>query len=44
MIKNNRLPNEKIYNVFLTIILAFAFLIMIYALTPMKHYGYYLTK
>ena len=44
MMLQKRIPNDNVYNIFLTLVLAFAILIMIYSLTPYKHYSLYFTK
>ena len=43
MIKVKRIPNDYTYNIFLTLILAFAILTIIYALTPNNHCSLYFT-
>ena len=42
--KNERIPHNNIYEIFLTLILAFAFIIVIYSLTPYKKYDLYFLK
>ena len=44
MLKVNRIPNKKTYNIFLTLIMAFAILTVIYALTPSNHSSIYFIK
>jgi hypothetical protein len=44
MIKVKRMPNESTYSVFFTLIIAFAILIIIYALTPYNHSSLYFIK
>lgn len=44
MIKVNRIPNETTYNIFLTLVLAFTILTVIYGLTPSNHCSLYFTK
>ena len=44
MKKVNRIPSENIYNFFLTLVMAFAIITAIYALTPNKHCSMYFTK
>lgn len=44
MIKVKRLPNEDTYNIFLTLVMAFTILTVIYALTPNNHCSIYFTK
>ena len=40
--KNQRIPNDSIYNLILTLILAFGIVWVIYSLTPYSHYSLYL--
>ena len=40
--ENQRIPNEYIYNIFITLILAFAILWLIYIIVPNSHYKLYL--
>jgi hypothetical protein len=44
MIKVNRIPNDNTYDAFLTIVIGFAIITIIYALTPTKHCSIYFTK
>jgi hypothetical protein len=44
MIKVNRMPNDKVYDVFLTIVIGLTVITIIYALTPSKHCSIYFTK
>lgn len=44
MIKVNRIPTENVYSLFLTFVLAFSILTIIYALTPNKHCSIYFKK
>ena len=44
MIKVNRIPNDDIYNIFLTFVMAFTVLIIIYAMVPTNHCSIYLSK
>jgi len=41
MIKVNRIPNDDIYNVFLTFVMAFTVVIIIYAMVPANHCSVY---
>lgn len=42
MIKQ-RIPNQYIYNIFLTLLVAVLFIWILYNLTPCNHYRLYLT-
>ena len=42
MKKTNRIPHESIYNLILTIVIAFAILWIIYVSVPYSHYCLYL--
>ena len=44
MIKVNRIPNDNVYNTFLTFVISFTIITIIYALTPRKHCSIYFTK
>jgi hypothetical protein len=44
MIKVNRIPNDNVYDIFLTFVLGFTIITIIYALTPSKHCSIYFTK
>ncbi len=44
MIKVFRYPNHNVYDIFLTLIMAFTLLIIIYALTPLNHCSIYFHK
>lgn len=44
MIKVNRIPNDDVYNIFLTFVMAFTILIIIYAIVPCNHSSIYLKK
>ena len=44
MIKVNRIPNDDVYDIFLTFILSFTIITIIYALTPNNHCSIYFTK
>ena len=44
MIKVNRIPNDNIYDIFLTFVISFTILTIIYALTPSKHCSIYFKK
>jgi hypothetical protein len=41
---NQRIPNESIYTTFLTLVLAFAIIWLIYASVPYSHYSLYLIE
>jgi hypothetical protein len=42
--KNPRIPNETIYNIILTLALAFAIVWIIYITVPYTHYRFYLIE
>lgn len=42
--KNQRIPNNSIYNIILTLILAFAIIWIIYSCVPYTHYTLYLEQ
>lgn len=42
--KNNRIPNNLVYNLILTLILAFAIVWIIYVSVPYAHYSLYLIE
>ena len=42
--KNQRISNESIYTIFLTLVLAFAIIWIIYVSVPYNHYNLYLIK
>lgn len=42
--KNQRIPNNSVYNLILTLILAFGIVWLIYSLTPYTHYSLYLIE
>jgi hypothetical protein len=45
--KNNstqRVPNDTVYNIILTLILAFGIIWIIYSITPYAHYSLYLIE
>ena len=44
ILKNSRIPHESIYNVILTLILAFAIVWIIYVSVPYVHYSLYLIE
>ena len=45
IIKNtNRIPHEQIYNIIITIVIAFAILWIIYVSVPYSHYSVYLIE
>ena len=44
MMKVNRIPNNDVYNVFLTFVIALTILIIIYASVPQKHSCIYFSK
>ena len=44
MIKVNRIPNEDVYNIFLTFVMTFTVLIIIYAIVPRNHSSIYFIK
>jgi hypothetical protein len=44
MIKINRVPNDDVYNVFLTVIIGFTLLIAIYSVVPYNHPSVYFIK
>ena len=44
MIKVNRIPNDNVYDIFLTFVMGFTIITIIYALTPSKHCSIYLKK
>ena len=44
MIKINRIPNDDMYNIFLTFVMAFAILIIVYSSVPTNHCSVYFTK
>ena len=44
ILKNNRIPNESIYNIVLTLILAFAIIWIVYVSVPYFHYSLYLIE
>ena len=44
ILKNNRIPNESIYNLVLTLILAFTIVWIIYVSVPYVHYNLYLIE
>lgn len=44
MIKVKRIPNDSTYIVFFTLIMAFAILTVVYALTPNNHCSLYFQK
>jgi hypothetical protein len=44
ILKNDRVPNDQIYNLVLTLILAFAIVWVIYVSVPYAHYNLYLIK
>ena len=41
MLKVKRVPNENTYNIFFTLVMAFAILTVVYALTPSNHCSVY---
>ena len=44
ILKNNRIPHQSIYNIILTLILAFAIVWIIYVSVPYVHYSLYLIE
>lgn len=42
--KNQRIPNDTIYNLILTLVLALSVVWVIYSLTPYSHYSLYLIE
>lgn len=42
--KNQRIPNDDIYNFILTLILALGIVWIIYSITPYSHYSLYLIE
>ncbi len=44
ILKSNRIPYDSIYNLVLTLILAFAIVWIIYVSVPYFHYNLYLIK
>ncbi len=44
MIKVNRIPNDNVYDIFLTFVLGFTLITIIYALTPNNHSSIYFKK
>lgn len=42
--KNQRIPNDYIYNLILTLVLALGIIWVIYSLTPYSHYSLYLIE
>lgn len=44
IIKNKRIPNQSIYDIMLTLILAFAIIWIIYVSVPYVHYSLYLIE
>lgn len=42
--KNQRIPNETIYNSILTLVFALGLVLLIYSLTPYSHYSLYLIE
>lgn len=42
--KSERIPNESVYNLIITLILAFAIVWLIYVGVPYYHYSLYLTQ
>lgn len=41
--KNQRIPNEHVYNIFITIIIGVLIIWLIYIFTPNNYYKFYLT-
>ena len=44
MEKNQRMPNNQIYDVFITMILVITILWLIYIFTPISHYNLYIIE
>lgn len=44
ILKNNRIPHNSIYNLILTLILAFAIVWIVYVSVPYMHYSLYLIE
>ena len=44
ILKNKRIPNQSIYNIILTLILAFTIIWIIYVSVPYVHYSLYLIE
>ncbi len=44
MDKIQRIPNNQIYNIFITLILAITILWLIYIFTPISHYNLYIIE
>lgn len=42
--KNQRIPTDSVYNIILTLILAFGIVWIVYAITPYSHYSLYLIE
>ena len=42
--QNQRVPNESVYTIVLTLILAFAIVWLIYSSVPYSHYSLYLVE
>lgn len=42
--QNKRVPNESVYIIFLTLILAFGIIWLIYSSVPYSHYSLYLIE
>ncbi len=43
-LNNRRIPNDSVYDIILTLIIAFAILWIIYTSTPYSHYSVYLVE
>lgn len=44
ILKNNRIPHKSVYNIILTLILAFTIVWIIYVSVPYVHYSLYLIE
>ncbi len=44
LIKKQRVPNNEIYDIFITIILAVLIIWLIYVMTPYSHYNLYIIE
>ncbi len=44
LIKKQRVPNNEIYDIFLTLIIAILILWIIYVMTPQSHYNLYIIE
>lgn len=44
LIKKQRVPHNEVYDIFITIILAFLIIWLIYVMTPYSHYNLYIIE